>query len=237
MYRLNGGPWIAYSGPVAAQPQVLVEARSVSTNPAVYADSAIVHTTYYNLVPAMTGNVSAQWMASTGPSGMVASYNNSNPDSVTEIDGSPASGYSADIFNFQRVANFANVAPNTAFKLGTINYSNGTVYTGTAATALDLRLTFVLTTPPEAATSGDVHMGLVSTTNSSDSRASADQCTLVTPLTNYSFVYGGVTYTLKISWGSPIVSQGWVSGDVLYVYEGATAVVDVLATFVSSVPQ
>jgi hypothetical protein len=237
MYRLNGGAWIAYAGPVAVQPTVLIEAKSVSTNLAAYTDSSITHTAYYALLPSMSGNVSAAFGASSGPPSMVSTLNNSNPSSVSETDGIAASSsVTPNNFVFQRVATFSNVPPNTPFRLGTLTYTNGTVNSGTAATALDLKVTFNLTSPPEAATTGDVQLGLVSTSNTSNATTSADRCTLIAPMTSYSYVYGGITYTLKLAWGTPSISQGWITGDTLNVYEGATATVDLIATFVSQTP-
>jgi hypothetical protein len=243
MYRLAGGPWMPYSVPVTAQPMVLVEAKNVSTNTTLYLDSAVSHTTYYALVPAMSGTVAAMWNPSSGPSGMVSSRNNTNPDSVVETDGTAASGSGityngANTFTFNRVSSFANVAPNTPFKIGTLTYHNGTIWSGTGATGLDLKLTITMTTPPEAATNGDVYMSLVNSANvnGGNNSQSADQCTLITPFTNFSFVYGGITYTLKISYGAIDVAVGWVSGNTLGVYEGSTGTVDVMASFISTVP-
>ena len=157
-----------------------------------------------------------------------------------ERDGKAYSGSTngQNTFNFQRVASFSNVVPNTSFKLGTLTYHNGTINSGTGSTGLDLRLTIDLTTPDEPVANGDVMMSLVNTSNidTGNNSQSADQCTIITPSTNFYFTYGGVTYTLAISYGNVDISVGVVVGNTLAVWEGATATVDVYGTFVTTTP-
>ena len=121
MYQVNGGAWIIYNGPFSVPPGTKVTTKSFSTNPSLYSDSPATTSGYYSLVPSFTGNISALWNPSEGPSGMVSHRYNSNPNDVEETDGTPASGYNTgpNSFSFKRVATFNGVPPNSNFKLGT----------------------------------------------------------------------------------------------------------------------
>lgn len=237
-YQLNGGAWIIYNGPFSVPSGTKVTTKSFSTNPAIYSDSSATTSGFYTLVPAFTGGITAYWNPSDGPSTMVSHRYNSNPDDVEETDGNPASGYNTgpNSFTFKRVATFSNVPPNSDFRLGSLIYHNGTIYSGTGATTLHLRLNITMTSPSIAETGTNVNIQLDNTINTANAAESADYATLVNPTTNYSISVDGVTYTLQVHYGTIAVSQGYVSGNTLAVWEGSTGTVDVFGNFVSSTP-
>lgn len=237
-YQLNGGAWIIYNGPFSVPSGTKVTTKSFSTNPEIYADSPAATSGFYALVPSFTGDISARWNPSEGPSGMVSHRYNSNPNDVEETDGTPASGYNTgpNSFDFKRVPTFNGVPPNTDFRLGTLLYHNGTIVSGTGASVLHLHLEITMTSPSIAETGTNVNIQLDNTINTASAAESADYATLVNPTTNYSISVDGVTYTLQVHYGTISVSQGYVSGNTLAVWEGSTGTVDVFGSFVSSTP-
>ena len=238
MYKLNNGPWMVYTGPFSVASGTKVTAYNMSTNPALYADSGTTAETYYFLVPSFSGTIAAKWNTSDGPNGLKSTIVNTNPDLVVETDGTAASGYGANIFTFARQASFAGVPPNQEFKVGQLNYTNGTINTGTGATGLHLHLDIAMTSPSVTSTPADIGIVLNNTVNSENAASSADIATLSNPVTNYSIVLNGVTYTLQIHYGSIDVTQGFVDNNnlSLHVYESASGSVPVVGSFVSSTP-
>lgn len=240
-YRLNNGPWIIYTGPFSVASGTTVIAKNFSTNPALYTDSDPTAEGYFALVTSFAGAVAAKWNPSTGPSTLVSTVSNTNPDEVIERDGTAtsSSGPGQNAFIFKREASFSGVAPNTEFKIGQITYHNGTIRSGTGSTGLSLHLDLTLKDPSVGTTGTNILMKLENTRNSSGgaNAKSADACTLANPVTDYSITIGGVTYTLILKYGTIDISEGFVSGDTLNVWEGADGEVDILAVFASTVPQ
>jgi prepilin-type N-terminal cleavage/methylation domain-containing protein len=237
-YNINGGPWMVYSAPLTITSGMTVTARSVSTNPSLYANSATATASYYTLVNSFTGSVSAGWAPSSGSGrALVSTVSNSNPNSVVETDGTPAPGYTGpNVFTFNTPGSFAGIAPNAQFAIGQLVYHNGTIYSGTGSTSLDLKLNITLTNPQVATTTVDIPLSLDNTANSGNGNnaLSADTATLASPVTNYSIVINGVTYTLRVFFGNIDVTQGYVSGNTLGVWEGATGTVNILAMFATN---
>jgi len=240
-YRLNNGPWIIYTGPFTVATGTTVTAKNFSTNAALYTDSDATAESYFSLITSFAGSVAAKWNPSSGPSGLVSTVSNTNPDEVIERDGTAtsSSGPGQNVFTFKREASFSEVAPNTTFKIGRIIYKNGTIRSGTGSTGLSLHLDLTLKDPAVGTTGTDITMKLTNTPNSSGgaNEKSADACILADPVTDYSITIGGVTYTLILKYGTIDISKGFVSGDTLNVWEGADGDVDILGVFASTVPQ
>lgn len=237
-YRLNSGDWQVYTTPINITAGARIEAKAFSTSE-YYTDSGTRLERYYALTPAFTGLVSARWNPSNGPSTMVHSIDNSNPNSVVELDGIAhiSSGNGRNSFTFRRSPSFTNVAPDADFVLGQITYKNGTINSGTGATNLNLRLDITMSNPGVASTPADIRIKLENTVNNAVSEEEdADYCILSNPVTNYAINVGGVTYTLTVRYGTIAASQGYVNGYTLGVWEGATGTVDIIARFVSSTP-
>lgn len=238
-YQLNNtGSWITYTGPLSVPSGTTITAKNVSTNTTLYTDSSTDTESYYIIQSWFAGTVAAKWNSSTGPSGFTSSRNNTNPLSVTETDGRAASSSTngANTFNFTTPGSFTNIQPNTSFTIGQLVYHNGTINSGTGSTGLNLQLDITMSTPAIATTSAHISISLSNTVNSGDgsNSQSADAATLANPVTDYSVVVNGVTYTLVVSYGSIDSSQGYVSGNTVNVWEGATGTVSVVAQFVSN---
>jgi hypothetical protein len=192
---------------------------------------------YFQLVSTFNGNVVANWTESTGGSGIVHSIDNTNLDDVKETDGKAAYGYTGpNTFTFKRAATFTNVAPNAPFRLGQLVYHNGTIYSGTGATHLSLRLGITLTNPNAGTADADIPMTLDNTPNTSSGAKSADNATFDNPVTNFNVTVDGVSYKLRVYFANIVSSEGYVSGNTVNVWEGMTGTVDVLGVFESVTP-
>jgi prepilin-type N-terminal cleavage/methylation domain-containing protein len=238
-YQINGtGPWITYTGPIAIVSGQAITAQNISSNTSLYSNSSTDTQGYYIIQSWFGGSVTAQWNASTGPGGFSSTRSNSNPLSVTETDGVAYSGSTngKNSFNFSSSGTFTNIQPNTPFAIGQMVYHNGTINSGTGSTGLNLQLNITMSTPAIATTASHIAIALSNSTNTGNGNnaASADTATLSDPVTDYAVVVNGVTYTLVVSYGSIDSSEGYVSGNTLNVYEGATGTVNIVASFVSN---
>ncbi len=237
-YQINGGAWTVYTAPIVVPSGSTVIAKNVSTNTSLYTNSGTDTESYYIIQAWFGGSLTAKWNASTGPSGFTSTINNTNPLSVTETDGIQASGYTDgnNSFNFYTSGAFSNIQPNTNFPIGTIVYHNGTINSGSGSTGLTLELDITMGTPAIATTACNIQIALSNSANSGNGNnaQSADTATLSDPVTDYAVNVNGVTYTLVVAYGSIDSSQGYVSGNTLNVWEGATGTCQIIASFISN---
>lgn len=242
-YQLTGptgtvGAWTPYTGPLTVPSGYTVTAKNFSSNTALYNNSATDTQSYYIIQAWFGGTLVCKWNSSTGPSGFTSSRNNTNPLNVIETDGKAYSGSTngANTFTFTSPGSFTNIAPNTSFTIGNLVYHNGTINSGTGSTGLNLELDITMSTPQIATTPCHIAIALSNTANSGDGNnsQSADAATLSNPVTDYSVMVNGVQYTLVVSYGSIDSTQGYVSGNTVNVWEGATGLVSVIAQFASN---
>ena len=228
----SGGttPWAPYTGAVPITNGDTVSARNYALIPAINTTSANATETYL-LLSTFSGAVTPQWTNVGGGPGLVYTANNTNPDSVTLKHGNTQQDLGGgqvidagveNVMTYNRVA-FSNIAANTTFNLGTLVILNGTTFNDSEATSATLHLQVGLTQPSPATSEGDLNFTMLSTANSSDRQASADQVTLTNPNTNIVTVVNGVTYSLQITLVSSDNSNGWVQGNTFYIYEGSSA--------------
>lgn len=139
----------------------------------------------------------------------------------------------------------ASISSNTetAFKVGTITYYNGTTALGTNPDSIELALTLDFTDPSIGLITSDYTFDLVTTPNSSDPVASADYVYFPTAFSSTSFLIGGVSYNVALT-GFQNVSTGGgfldSSSTQFHVEEGQTASADLFAivtTRTSTVPE
>ena len=185
----------------------------------------------YLLINNFTGTVLPTWSNVGGGPGLVYTINNSNPDSVTLKHGNTQQDLGGgqiidagieNVLTFSR-ASFSGVLANTDFSLGTLVILNGTTFNDSEATSATLNLAVSLTQPIVAASTASLNFTMVSTANSSDRQASADSVTLQNPNTNVTVTANGITYTLQVSIVSSDSSNGFISGNTFYIYEGSSA--------------
>lgn len=241
-YRINGGAWVNYTGGFDIESGDKVESRNFTTDPVRYNDSSTDSDTYYKLVATFAGVSTPSWINGAGGPNLVTTYENGNPNSVTfahgdtRLDLGGGEYLDAGVENtmtFQR-EQFSGVSPNTDFTLGRLVILNGTTFNDSEATSVTLKLALNLTQPVSQGGTVNVNFTMLSTPNTSDRLASADTVTVNNPTTSYTVVSGGVTYTLQLKLVSDDLSNGTVSGNTFYIYEGASASATVVGQFKSN---
>lgn len=242
-YRINGGSWITYTGGFTINSGDKVESQNVSTLPLVYASGSVDSDTYFKLVSTFAGTTVPTWSNVAGGPNLDQTIANGNPDSVTlshgdtQLDLGGGEYLDAGVENtltYNRINPFANVLPNTDFNLGEFVILNGTTFNDSEATSARLNLAISLTQPVTQSGSVALNLTMTSTANTSDRLASADTVTISNPTTSFAVTTGGVTYTLQVRMVSLEPDNGVVSGNTLYVYEGASARAALVGKFVSN---
>lgn len=242
-YRINGGSWITYTGGFTINSGDKVESQNVTSQPLVYSSSSVDSDTYFKLVSTFTGTSVPTWSNVAGGPSLQYTTANSNPDSVTmshgdtHLDLGGGEYLDAGVENtltYNRVSPFSNVLPNTDFNLGEFVILNGTTFNDSEATSARLNIALNLTQPVVQSGSVALNLTMTSTANTSDRLASADTVTISNPTTSFAVTTGGVTYTLQVRLVSLEPDNGVVSGNTLYVYEGASARAALVGKFVSN---
>ena len=152
------------------------------------------------------------------------------------------SGTAANQVTFDKLGGTFASTTETPFKVGKITYFNGTTATGTTPDSVDLALTLTFVDPALGAITSDYTFQIVTTTNTADPDASADDLYLPTAFSTTSFLIGSTTYNVKLTGFGDIVGDGFLASDALalHVREGGTASADLFAevtTQTAAVPE
>lgn len=119
---------------------------------------------------------------------------------------------------------------DTPFSLGTLGYTNGTVLLNTGATAVDLQVTAVFTTPTGITKDFTFNLQLTNTPNIGTPQQNAD---IVSFPNNapppQSFTADGNVYTLQLTGFGQPGPNGFVDVNGFHVLEGGTDSADLLA--------
>jgi hypothetical protein len=131
---------------------------------------------------------------------------------------------------------FSSVTDGTPFKVGSLNYYNGTVAGGTEADSVDLKIALTFTTPAALGTQNFTFtLNLDNTPNTGDPIASADYVIFPTNFAPQTFTIGSTQYTLKITGFENVVGDGFLpSSDAgFHVEENESASADIFAEVTS----
>ncbi len=239
MYRLGGGAWTEYTGPLTVPPGTSVEAQNIAIDTALYKDSNTNSMSYYRLVQGFTGTGTGTWGNATGGSNLVTTTENGSTTSTfkhgnTKLDLGNGEFLDAGIENVLTFTpkGFETVVPNNWFNLGNLTMLNGTTFYSSEADRVTLSINLNLSEPSKT---GVVHInfGLISTENSSDRMASADIVELQNPTTDFRVTIDGVQYRLELSWATLDPGAGVAQGNQFLIFEGASAQAELRARFVS----
>lgn len=117
------------------------------------------------------------------------------------------------------------------FSLGTLTFYNGTIYSGTGASAVDLRVTVTLTMPSGVTEHITQTLTLINTPNVGSPAQNADYVFLPTSFPDVSFFVGGLPFTLTFVGFGSVDGSGFVSAiDRFHVLETSSASAELLAT-------
>ena len=219
---------------------MILQAYNLSTRPAEYTTSTTNTQTYYRLASGFSGSEVGSWGNAIGGSNLVTSIQNSGTTSTfksgnTKLDLGNGQYLDAGVENSLSFtpASFGNITPNTWFDFGAMQILNGTTFYNSEATGVTLTVNLNLTQPALSVTT-HIDLGLVSTPNTSDRLASADNVQLINPTTDFTVTIDGVQYRLQLQWVSLDPSASVVQGNNLLVYEGSNAAVQLQARFTSN---
>jgi hypothetical protein len=125
------------------------------------------------------------------------------------------------------------VPAETAFKVGTLTYFNGTTAVGSTPTSINLNLA-VNFADPLGVNQGFLYtMQLISTPNSGTAEENADYVILST-FPDARFTAGGTSYTLTLGF-TDLQGGGFIqTGNELHVLEGQTATADLTGTITTA---
>jgi hypothetical protein len=141
--------------------------------------------------------------------------------------------------NLTFVGNNFSSSFNTAFKLGTITYFNGTTALNSNLKQIDLTSRLAFSQPAGLpAVNSSFTLGLNSTPNTSDPVASADFVNFNNTTSSSRFVINGNTYTVKITGFQNVVGDGFLqsSATEFHVMEGKRASADLYGSVVLAAP-
>jgi type II secretory pathway pseudopilin PulG len=230
------GAWTNYVSAVTVNYYETLEAKNFGVDTTSYYDSDSVSGTYTPQTPVMdyfAGTVVPRWTDIAGGSSLLSSLLNFLVDDVKATFGFALLGSPPNTLEFQRLA-WSNIPPDTDFKIGTFSYYNGTVTSGTEASAITLHLDMPLTKPIVQVGSANARISLWSSANVDNSQTkSADYAQLDNPITDLTVSVNGVSYRLKLRFANVAAEEGWTDGTKLYVYEGSNGHADLIARFVT----
>ncbi len=246
-YRINGGDWTDYSDAIVltSWPST-IEAYVGALEYLDYQDSGTVTAVYERiyltpdlafgaeasglpfLIHEFTGEAYGQFKDPVGDSGMVYVLD----DNYFEWgESSGYLGFENGSYLEYIGAAWENVQAGELFRLGTLDYFNGSIYSGTQATDITLDLTIALTLP-DTNESFDINIELENTTNSDNNTEdqNADYIRISTLDTDFSTTIDGIQYELNLAFGYT-GDQGFTTIDQFHVHEGATTTADLWGYF------
>jgi hypothetical protein len=175
------------------------------------------------------GGSSGSFVNPTGESAMVTTGDGTNQftwGTPAETDDNSSSlGYVGGSFD---------VNENESFVFGTLNYSNGTIFSATGATAVDLSAELNLTTPSTMTENFTFNLGLINTSNTSDANASADIVNFDNSVPTNLFSYEGTDFTLEFLGFGSLNGGGFTIEDSFRVLEDDNATVDLVGRITST---
>jgi type II secretory pathway pseudopilin PulG len=229
-YRINGGPWLPYTGsPHNLTSGDKIEARNFATDTTLYRTSSLDSQAYYRLVSGFSGSGTGTWGNAAGGSNLVTSVQNGTTSSTfmhgnTKLDLGNGEFLDAGVENVLTFTpgQFETITPDVWFDLGDLVMLNGNTFYNSEASGVTLSINLNLTEPAHS-TVVHINLGLISTENTSDRLASADIVELRNPNTDFKVTVDGVVYRLELGWETKDPGAGVVQGNQFYVYETATA--------------
>lgn len=220
-YTLDNTRWQVYEGGgVSVAANQVLTAYAVSSDAARYADSDF-NQAQYGSTFVISGGAGGDFFNPEGPDGMVT--NLLDGERSTYFTFGTATGTPDPSWLLFNGASFADIGENVSFLLGTLDYYNGTIRTGTEAIEIDLAidLSFDGGTQNLAFNYG---LELISTQNLEGNTAeeSADYVRLGSVYSDVPVELGGVAYNLILEFGKTTES-GFSSIDQFHVIEGESA--------------
>lgn len=250
-YSINNGPWQRYDGNPMSIPRALttdVRAYSAPLDPDRYEMSAITSSRYETIF--FGGSSTGVFFNPEGDPGLVTNLLGLIKNAWFEW-GSPALDIGYTVPNSLGFvgSSFSEIAPEQLFPLGTLTYYNGSTYTGTNATSVQLEVTLNFSSPA-AVERLPFTFNLLSTRNTKAERIKdnrneeaerkmddddADYVYIPDVSTKFSTSIKGRTFYLVLSFGSSS-DNGFTTIDEFHTHENKTMTGTIFGRFTTKPP-
>ena len=220
-YSLESGPWIEYTGtPLQIPPRFTTTLRTyaAATDSDNYEDSDQRTEKYETIY--FTGTSTGKFHTPVGDSRLKTNLAPGQRSANFKWGDPATADKKQNELNFSG-ASFSNVAPDSEFVVGSLDYYNGTTYSGTNATAVQIAIDLDLTTPG-VKESLNFTFGLKSTPNlGKNADADADYVYIPDVSTNFRTVIKGQTFALVLRFGEH-GPNGFTTINTFHAHEGKT---------------
>lgn len=242
-YRIAGGPWLPYTVPFTVSrldypSGSLVQARSVPTNPNYIASVTTLRSIGAEAI-SIVGNATGEFSDPLGGSKMETNLTSGETNNYFEW-GSITSGNSGNTGNDLSKSTMeftsstlGSINPGETFELGTLNYYNGEIYSGTGADSVSFAIDLGFDLNGVTTSSiMDFSFNLINTQNNSkDEWENADYVQIDNPIATQTISFNGIDFQLQIQFGTS-TSNGITSFDEFHVLEQQSATTTVFGTLV-----
>ncbi|MGK0188963.1 MAG: hypothetical protein ACI9R3_004779 [Verrucomicrobiales bacterium] len=240
LYSLDGTNWSHYTGTSvvvqAASPAITLLAFCQSLDPDSWQDSTSSSEPYETFT--FSGSSSGTFSLPTIDPGGGYSIEETATGGSKFSWGTPAAGTLAPSSLTFEGADFDNIVPEIEFVVGTINFYNGTIYSGTGASGVELNVALeVEVNIPVENEELIFPLELINTPNYEwqDNDANADFVKLTSTSTTFVTAADGTIYYLILGFADS-TSSGFTTIDEFHVWEGQSATGTLVARVTSVVP-
>ena len=220
-YSVDGAQWKVYAGSaIFVEPGQTLSAYAVSMDPDLFENSAHSTAEYVSSFT-ISGTAGGDFMDPEGSEGMVT--NLLDGDAGEFFSFGTAAGTPDPSWLLFNGASFAEVDADESFLLGSIDYYNGTIVSGTQATSVGLSVDLEFDGGGQTL-AFDYELELISTVNSQSNTAeqNADYVKLGNLYSDVPVDLGGVSYNLILEFGET-TTGGFSFIDEFHVLEGEAA--------------
>ncbi|MEM9016058.1 MAG: choice-of-anchor K domain-containing protein, partial [Verrucomicrobiota bacterium] len=235
-YRIAGGPWLSYAGPFTLSRDdyptgAMVQARAMPTNPYYNASTTTLRT--MGIEPlSITGDADGEFYDPTGESGMVTNLTGGARSDYFNWGDDSDSNHSKSYLDYTATT-LGQISGQDRFRVGTIDYFNGTIANDSGATAISFSVNLDLDINSIAvSTTFDFDFELVNTANdSSDPWGSADFVRMSQPIATEIIDINGVGFQLQLEFGET-TENGISYFDEFHVLENSSAATQLYGTLI-----
>lgn len=244
-YKIGGDPWIDYTGEFTVSRNdypsgLLIQSRSIPLNP-YYLVSTTTLRTLGTETPTITGDALGTFSNPTGEGDMVTNLSGSTSSNYFEwgkdyrnSSGEGSSTLSRSSLSYDGLS-FGNVVLGDRFEIGSIDYYNGTILSGTGADSVSFAVDLDFTISGLAAkASFDFGLELINVANRGNPKdpwADADFVRLSDPVSNRLVTFNGVEFNFRLEFGET-TSNGISYFDEFHVLENQNATTRLYGTLI-----
>lgn len=244
-YSINRGPWIDHTSPFELRKQDYpdgadIEAQAVSIDSPYYLPSTVNFRDLPFELLELSGNIVGSFHDPTGDADLVTNLAGGGSNSYFEWgdDRNGDRGYSRSTLDFTG-GSFSGVEAGQQFQIGSLDYYNGTILSGTGADTVDLTIGLSLdvngyTFNPYF----DFTFDLVNTANHNDPNnpwPDADFVYLQDARASRTLIINDTEFEFRLEFGET-TTDGFASFDEFHVLEERSSQVNLYGTFIELGP-